>query len=66
MHKLGNFSDNLLDRQIEEIVNAVNKLTIYDAGRGVVMRSPDGTKFFRVAVDDAGAVTTADVTADLA
>ena len=62
--KIGNFKDPLLDRQIEEIIYHMKHPVIPEGG--IVLRTPDGTKLYKIAIDNAGAVTTADVTSDFA
>jgi hypothetical protein len=60
MKKLGTFPD-LLDRQISEIVQWA-KRPLLDAGINV--RTPDGTKVFRLAVDNTGTITSTNVSAE--
>lgn len=57
-NKLGLFSDPTLDRQIEELVSESKKPTILEPGVGIVVTTPDGTKHYRIRVDNAGNVTT--------
>jgi hypothetical protein len=64
--KLGKFEDPLLDRQIEEIVHFLNRPVLPEPGAGVIVRTPDGSKLFRIRVDNAGAVVTENVTAEFA
>jgi hypothetical protein len=64
--KLGTFSDPLLDRQIEEIIHFLNRPVLPEPGAGVIVRTPDGAKLYRLSVSDAGAVVATDVTAEFA
>ena len=64
MKKLGTFTDPLLDRQIEEIISWGARPYIPSPGGGVNLRTPDGTKVFRLSVNNTGAVVATDVTGE--
>lgn len=56
--KLGKFSDALLDKQIEDIIQWFRRPILTIPSIGLIVTTPDGTKQYRIRVDNAGAIVT--------
>lgn len=58
----GNLSSYLIALAAAVVYNGTSDITISGAGKGLVVTTPDGSKTFRIYVDNTGQLTTLELT----
>lgn len=56
INKLKTYDDATLDRQIQSLCQWTKTPKVDDAGGGIILRTPDGTKQYMLTVSNAGAL----------
>lgn len=60
--KLKTFEDAMIDLQFKYLCRFTEQPKVDTPGEGVLVRTPDGTKFYRIRVDNSGNIVTELVT----
>jgi len=58
IHKLKTYDDHVLDRQLQELCAWTKHPEVAERGEGIVLRTPDGTKQYKISIDNSGSVIT--------
>ena len=57
IHKLKTYDDPTLDLQIRQLCEWTKRPNVQDRGEGIVLKTPDGTKQYKITISNAGAIT---------